>query len=516
MVLLLSINVRLALNTHKGNLHAQGDQKLTDQEDASFVPFKNNYTHMKNLFKLPVLVLGIIFLLAGSTQKAAAQDDDISLQTFYDELSPYGVWIHDPEYGYVWRPDVDQQEFRPYYTNGHWVMTEYGNTWVSEYDWGWAPFHYGRWILNRYSQWIWIPDTTWGPAWVSWRSGGGYYGWAPLAPGINININFGGGYHIPNSWWVFVPQRNIYYDRFPRYHSYRNVNIYNNTTIINYTGQRNRNTYYTGPRRDDIRRVTNRDVRVYHVNRTDRPGRSTISNNTVNIYNPRTNRNVDNRNAAPKRVSSENAYTGGRNDRNNANGNNRTGNNRNDAATRSNDDTRNRSTERNNNRPNANVDRSGGRTNRESTTRQRNDAAERTERVQRPSQDQASTQQQAQVQPRERVQRQSQDQQENAQRQELNRQQAREQNSRQQQERAQQNRTQSEPRQEAQPQQRQREQQSAPDQQVRPERQQSAPRQQVQQPRQERVQQSAPSRSNENRGREQSRSNGRASRDDRG
>ncbi len=55
-------------------------------------------------------------------------------------------------------------------------MTEYGNTWVSDYDWGWAPFHYGRWVNNRYNEWVWIPDTVWSPAWVSWRSGGGYYG----------------------------------------------------------------------------------------------------------------------------------------------------------------------------------------------------------------------------------------------------------------------------------------------------------------------------------------------------
>ena len=503
-------------------------KEAIDQDDASFFTFKNNYTHMKNLFKLPVLVLGLIFLLAGSTQKAVAQDDDISLQTFYDELSPYGVWIQDPEYGYVWRPDVDQEEFRPYYTNGRWVMTEYGNTWVSEYDWGWAPFHYGRWILNRYSQWIWIPDTTWGPAWVSWRSGGGYYGWAPLSPGINININFGGGYHIPNSWWVFVPQRNIYYDRFPRYHGNRNVNIYNQTTIINYTGHRSRNTYYTGPRRDDIRRATNRDVRVYNVNRTDRSRGSSISNNTVNIYNPRTNRNVDNRNAAPRKVSSENAYTGGRSDRNNSNGNNRTGTNRNDAVTRSGEPARTRTTERNNNTQGANIDRNGGRANREATTtRERSDAGERTERVQRQNQDQATREQQAEtqsraqtkqrdeIQQRERAQRQTQDQQERAQRQESNRQQqAKEQSGRQQQERAQQERTQNAPRQQAQPQQRQRE--SEPRQQVQQQRQQSEPRQRVQQPRQERVQQSAPSRSNENRSRAQSPSNGRASRADRG
>ena len=246
---------------------------------------------MKKLIKLPAVLLGLMLLFSGLTQKAIAQEyDDISLQSFYDELSPYGTWIQDPQYGNVWRPDVDQSDFRPYYTDGRWVMTEYGNTWVSDYDWGWAPFHYGRWITNRFNQWVWIPDTVWGPAWVSWRSGGGYYGWAPLGPGFSININIGGGggyYNTPNNWWNFVSQRDIYSNRYPRYSS-RNITIINRTTIINNTyGRGGRNTYYTGPRAEDIRRATNRDVRVYNVSRSETPGRTSITNNNINIYNPR-------------------------------------------------------------------------------------------------------------------------------------------------------------------------------------------------------------------------------------
>ncbi|MCX2452832.1 hypothetical protein OQX61_16270 [Pedobacter sp. PLR] len=241
---------------------------------------------MKKLIKLPAILLGLLLLVTGFTQRALAQDEDVSLQSFYDELSPYGTWIQDPQYGYVWRPDVDQEDFRPYYSNGRWAMTEYGNTWVSDYEWGWAPFHYGRWVYNRYRQWLWIPDTVWGPAWVSWRSGGGYYGWAPLSPGFNININIG----IPDNWWVFIPQANIYYDRFPRYYSRRNVTIIHHTTIINNTYVRGRRTYYTGPRVDDVRRATRGEVPVYRVNRTDRAGRSEIRGNELNIYNPRASR----------------------------------------------------------------------------------------------------------------------------------------------------------------------------------------------------------------------------------
>ncbi len=258
---------------------------------------------MKTKIKLPAILLGLLLLLTGTTQSVMAQNDDVSLQSFYDELSPYGQWIKDPQYGYVWRPDVDQEEFRPYYTNGRWAMTEYGNTWVSNYDWGWAPFHYGRWVYNRYNDWVWIPDTVWGPAWVSWRSGGGHYGWAPLGPSISIGINIGrGGYRIPDMCWNFVPYNNIYYNNYPRYYGNRNRIYIQNTVIINNTYVRNNRTYYTGPRADDIRRATNQRVTVYNVNRDSRPGASRIDNNSVNIYTPRPGRGSANTNAAPRDV----------------------------------------------------------------------------------------------------------------------------------------------------------------------------------------------------------------------
>lgn len=257
---------------------------------------------MKTLIKFPAMMLGLLLLLTGTTQIAKAQYDDVSLQTFYDELSPYGTWINDPEYGYVWRPDVDQADFRPYYSNGRWAMTEYGNTWVSNYDWGWAPFHYGRWIYNRYNNWVWIPDTIWGPAWVDWRSGGGYYGWAPMGPSISININIGRRYVTPDFCWNFIPERHIYYNSYPRYYSGRNRVYIRNTVIINNTYVRNNRTYYSGPRIDDVRRATNQNVTVYNVSRTNRSGGNRIENNTVNVYAPRPSRGSDNAKAAPRQA----------------------------------------------------------------------------------------------------------------------------------------------------------------------------------------------------------------------
>jgi len=229
---------------------------------------------MKAKNELSASIFGLLFLLitmCASTANAQYGDfnDNVSLETFYEELAPYGVWINDPQYGRVWRPDVDQDEFRPYYSRGHWEMTRYGNTWVSDYDWGWAPFHYGRWHHQNRRGWVWIPGREWAPAWVSWRSGGGHYGWAPMGPGININLNIG---RIPDFWWVFIPQRNIYYRSYPRYDWRRNSNIYHNTVIINniYVNRSNRNKYYTGPRADEIRRITRQPVTIHDV-RDQRP-----------------------------------------------------------------------------------------------------------------------------------------------------------------------------------------------------------------------------------------------------
>ena len=118
---------------------------------------------------------------------------------FEGALSPYGSWYDDPTYGRVWAPTdtVVGSDFAPYYSNGHWVLTEYGWTWVSEYAWGWAPFHYGRWVSVATRGWCWIPGTVWGPAWVGWRSGGGYAGWAPLPP---RGMPYGGRGFVGSPW----------------------------------------------------------------------------------------------------------------------------------------------------------------------------------------------------------------------------------------------------------------------------------------------------------------------------
>jgi len=243
---------------------------------------------MKKLVKTIVATVMILSLVVASVNNAKAQfSASISIQTFYSELSPYGQWVDDPQYGYVWIPGV-QRGFRPYYTGGHWVMTSYGLMWVSDYSWGWAPFHYGRWLYTSYYGWVWIPDTTWGPSWVTWRWGGDYCGWAPLGPGISVNFAFGSGYSVPNDWWVFVPQRYCLSTSFYNYAAapQSNITYIRNTTIINNTYVNNNVTYAAGPRINDIQRATGKNVAVYNVANVGRPGKTSVQGNAVRIYRP--------------------------------------------------------------------------------------------------------------------------------------------------------------------------------------------------------------------------------------
>ena len=82
--------------------------------------------------------------------QGAANVDQAPSADFDQSLSPYGEWVDLPEYGRVWRPYESNvgADFRPYATGGHWVYTDYGWSFESDYPWGWAPFHYGRWMVR--------------------------------------------------------------------------------------------------------------------------------------------------------------------------------------------------------------------------------------------------------------------------------------------------------------------------------------------------------------------------------
>jgi Family of unknown function (DUF6600) len=130
-----------------------------------------------------ILVAVAVLALALAPFERAEARADVSVDFFYDNLGDGGSWIEAGDYGYCWQPSVavGNTTWRPY-ADGYWAYTDQGWTWISYEDFGWATYHYGRWIRLRGRGWVWVPGREWGPAWVSWRSGGDYVGWAPLPP----------------------------------------------------------------------------------------------------------------------------------------------------------------------------------------------------------------------------------------------------------------------------------------------------------------------------------------------
>ena len=100
---------------------------------------------------------------------------------FYEGLAPYGSWLEVNGYGYCWQPTISMAGWRPY-LDGCWVWSELGWAWQTNEPFGWATYHYGRWVNLTGYGWVWVPGSEWAPAWVAWRQSSDCVGWAPLPP----------------------------------------------------------------------------------------------------------------------------------------------------------------------------------------------------------------------------------------------------------------------------------------------------------------------------------------------
>jgi hypothetical protein len=125
-------------------------------------------------------------------EETIASADYVSRETTGVEmLDQYGDWWPVEEYGAVWFPRVADATWAPY-RFGRWVwVSPWGWTWVDEAPWGFAPLHYGRWVVVG-GAWGWVPGVVvarpvYAPALVAWYSAPGVrvgapVGWFPLGP----------------------------------------------------------------------------------------------------------------------------------------------------------------------------------------------------------------------------------------------------------------------------------------------------------------------------------------------
>lgn len=212
---------------------------------------------------------------------------DVTLGYFNDTLTPYGSWVDVDGYGRCWRPTVViyNSSWSPYCDSGHWVYTDSGWYWDSDYSWG-VTFHYGRWFRNPRFGWCWYPDTVWAPSWVAWRSGGDYCGWAPLPPfavfhpgvgffyrGVSVGVNFDFG--LSADCFVFVSPDH-FCDRRPRSFCVpreRVTAVFHQTTIINNYDIHGKTIVNRGIGVDRIAAASHRQIQPIHVASLPNAGR---------------------------------------------------------------------------------------------------------------------------------------------------------------------------------------------------------------------------------------------------
>ncbi|HEX5030043.1 MAG TPA: DUF6600 domain-containing protein [Candidatus Eisenbacteria bacterium] len=250
------------------------------------------------------LLLGLTVALVGCAatnyeqypDSAPYDDSDADYGYFYDALSPYGAWYQVDPYGWVWTPYDVPAGWRPY-TDGQWLSTSYGWTWLSDDPWGWATYHYGRWTWDSYYGWLWVPGNVWAPAWVAWRYGDGWIGWAPLPPEVGWN-GYGldyGSYDIDNISryrWSFCDEKDFTQTRIrtvvvPRS---RNVTLLKTTKDVTRYGSVDARPVEQGLTSEMLGRDLKRKIQRYEVSDAPGVGRdraAVIRGNVVEMYRPR-------------------------------------------------------------------------------------------------------------------------------------------------------------------------------------------------------------------------------------
>jgi len=157
---------------------------------------------------LRISVASIAFLVAFASTPPARAFSEVSFEFFQSSLSPHGRWEFSASFGQVWHPYVEVAHWHPY-SYGHWVYTDVGQTWVSDYTWGSVPYHYGTWAVEPGRGWVWVPGDVWAPSWVVFRLGSDVIGWAPVAPGFAIGASVGVVAE-EESVFLYVPSRQFF------------------------------------------------------------------------------------------------------------------------------------------------------------------------------------------------------------------------------------------------------------------------------------------------------------------
>ncbi len=196
---------------------------------------------------------------ATATASAQAAPPSVRRMPGARQLAEYGTWDDSPKYGRIWHPHVDR-DWVPY-RDGRWAyVAPWGWTWIDNEPWGYAPFHYGRWVDDDQG-WAWAPtyyepvvaapvlveptyfEPVYAPALVSFFGFGAGFS---IGVGVGFGFGFGHGFGFASVGWCPLGWGEPFRPWFgggPRYfHEVNRTNVvninnitYNNNSIHNTT-----------------------------------------------------------------------------------------------------------------------------------------------------------------------------------------------------------------------------------------------------------------------------------------
>jgi len=226
-------------------------------------------------------------------QNNSDDNQDVTDNNFDNDIYTNYIWVPNPQYLYDgWTP----------YCDGQWVWTDWGWMWVSNYRWGWYPYHYGRWWHSNAYGWVWSPGHRWAPGWVDWCSSGGYVGWHPISPREHYGH---GGYENPHHdlavdpGWVFVNKGNFTrtIDRTKIVDVKNNPEILKNSTPLTGITQSGKKVIDPGPNLKEIENATGKPITITRPNlHTDNFNKKSGNNNTNISKNNGNNTNINKNN----------------------------------------------------------------------------------------------------------------------------------------------------------------------------------------------------------------------------
>jgi hypothetical protein len=152
------------------------------------------------------------------TQAAASASAQVPPEmTGAADLARFGTWSVAPTGLRAWTPAKLPVGWQPF-QQGAWTwISPWGWTWIDDQPWGFAPFHYGRWLVLG-GHWAWTPGQ-WGstrpvyaPATVGWFGGPSLVvgdvpavGWVALAPDEPVYP----GHAVSTRYWLALNNASV-------------------------------------------------------------------------------------------------------------------------------------------------------------------------------------------------------------------------------------------------------------------------------------------------------------------